>query len=522
MTITAIAEDDDGATTTITRTLDVLNVAPTLSNPELWQAGQNQSVDEMGYWNLNEDETVILRAVADDTPLDKDSVIIEWTPSDLDENWTITTVGPSSQTTVSWPTSGLHTLTVVAYDNDNVKSEVRSGIVNITNVAPSIASLGSTQPIFEDNNITFTAEVDDTASDVESLVVCWDLDSLADDDGDGFTDNDCEINGLEMTASWPTTGVRWITATVTDDNGATDSTSINVSVINTAPRAKITNSTDVLALNEGDNLTLSGITTTDTAFDKLSLIYAWDSSHIDSDLDGEKTGDIDFYGEEYLITDLPAGSWTITLTVTDDDGEFSTTSIDIKVKAKPADNFLESITNSVGGVGTLVIGILAIVIIGLAAFLLFTRNSSPSPEKFTDFNIGGSVSQFSDPISTPGAEDGFGLYQQETVQSDPYAAYNPVAQAPAQVDPYSTYNPTTQTIAQPAPAATAPAPPQQGPPLPATGLPHGWTMDQWQHYGAQYLAAQNTAPAPVQPTSTGTTTQSATSNLNDLLDDLDL
>mgnify|MGYP006243969557 FL=1 len=50
MTITAIAEDDDGEITSITTTLDVLNVAPTLSNPELWQAGQNQSVDEMGYW----------------------------------------------------------------------------------------------------------------------------------------------------------------------------------------------------------------------------------------------------------------------------------------------------------------------------------------------------------------------------------------------------------------------------------------------------------------------------------------
>ena len=524
LNITAVAQDDDGATTTVSTTLEVLNVVPTISQPELWKAGQNQSVDEMGYWNLNEDETVILRAIADDTPLDKDTIIIEWTPSDLDENWTITTVGPSSQTTVSWPTSGLHTLTVVAYDNDNVKSEVRSGIVNITNVAPSIASLGSTQPIFEDNNLTFVAEVDDTASDIESLVVCWDLDSLADDDDDGFTDNDCDFSGLEMTASWPTTGVRWITATVTDDNGATDSTSVNVSVINSAPRAKITNSTDVLALNEGDNLTLSGITTTDTAFDKLSLIYAWDSDHIDSDLDGEKAGDIDFYGQEYLMTDLPAGSWTISLTVTDDDGEFSTTTIDIKVKAKPAENFLESITDSVGGVGTMVIGILAIVVIGLAAFLLFTRNSKPSTEKFTDFNIGGTTSQFSDPISTPGADAGFGLYQQETVQPDPYAAYNPVAQAPAQVDPYSTYNPTTQSVAQPAPAPTAPAPApvQQGPPLPATGLPQGWTMDQWQHYGAQYLAAQNTAPAPIQPTSTGTTTQSATSNLNDLLDDLDL
>ena len=524
MTITAIAEDDDGEITSITTTLDVLNVAPTISNPELWQAGQNQSVDEMGNWYLKEDETVILRAVADDTPLDKDTVIIEWMPSDLDENWTITTVGPSSQTTVSWPTSGRHTLTVVAYDNDNVKSEVRRGIVYITNVAPSIASLGSTQPIFEDNNITFTAEVDDTASDLESLVVCWDLDSLADEDSDGSSDNDCDIKGLEMTASWPTSGVRWITATVTDDNGATDSTSINVSVINTAPRAKITNSTDVLALNEGDNLTLSGITTTDTAYDKLSLIYAWDSNHIDSDLDGEKSGDIDYYGEEFLMADLPAGSWTITLTVTDDDGEFSTTTMDIKVKAKPADNFLESITDSVGGVGTMVIGILAIVIIGLAAFLLFTRNSNPSPEKFTDFNIGGTTSQFSDPISTPGADAGFGLYQQETVQPDPYsAAYNPVAQDNVQIDPYSTYNPTTQMVPQPAPIpAPAPAPVQQGPPLPATGLPQGWTMDQWQHYGAQYLAAQNAAPAPIQPTTTGTTTQSATSNLNDLLDDLDL
>ena len=26
----------------------------------------------------------------------------------------------------------------------------------------------------------------------------------------------------------------------------------------------------------------------------------------------------------------------------------------------------------------------------------------------------------------------------------------------------------------------------QGPPLPAGGLPEGWTMEQWQHYGHQY------------------------------------
>ena len=103
--------------------------------------------------------------------------------------------------------------------------------MNISNVPPTIATLGSTQPIFEDNNITFTAEVTDTASDYDTLEICWDLDSLSDSDEDGFADNDCEITGPEMTASWPTTGVRWITATVTDDDGASDSTSINVSVI---------------------------------------------------------------------------------------------------------------------------------------------------------------------------------------------------------------------------------------------------------------------------------------------------
>ena len=43
--------------------------------------------------------------------------------------------------------------------------------------------------------------------------------------------------------------------------------------------------------------------------------------------------------------------------------------------------------------------------------------------------------------------------------------------------------------AQPAPQpVVAPAPVQYaGPPLPATGLPDGWTMEQWAYYGQQYL-----------------------------------
>ena len=511
MDITAIAEDDDGATTTVSTILDVLNVAPTLAQPELWYGGQNQSTDSIGYWNLYEDQTALLRIVADDTPLDKDSLIIEWMPSDRDLNWTESTVGPSSTATVSWPDSGIHNISVVAYDNDNSQSLIRTGIVNITNVPPTIESLGSTQPIFEDDDLTFTAVVSDTASDIDSLIVCWDLSPMVDTNSDGITDNDCDETGLELTASWPNMGIRQITATVTDDDGSTASTSVNVSVLNISPKAKITNETDVFALNEGDNVTLSGITSTETPSDKLNLIYAWDSDHLDSNLDGTNTGEVDFYGVEYTIDDLPAGNWIVTLTVTDDDGESTSTTIELSVADKPSDNFLESITDTVGGVGTLVIAILLIVVIGLAAFLLLTRNSDPIEDKYSDLNTGvqSQISQFSEPIPAQTYQQvNYGSYEQQTAQpaaQDPYAAYNPA--------------PTQPVAAQP--VAFQPAAPQT-PPIPATGLPQGWTMEQWQHYGAQYLASQNAAPAPVQPIITDTRPTTANSNLTDLLDDLDL
>jgi hypothetical protein len=79
------------------------------------------------------------------------------------------------------------------------------------------------------------------------------------------------------------------------------------------------------------------------------------------------------------------------------------------------------------------------------------------------------------------------------------------------------------------PTAVAPTQPvveqtvvNQGPPLPATGLPTGWTMEQWAYYGEQYLAA-NQAPAPApQPTPSMTTPTAPNTNLSSLLDDLDL
>ena len=52
--------------------------------------------------------------------------------------------------------------------------------------------------------------------------------------------------------------------------------------------------------------------------------------------------------------------------------------------------------------------------------------------------------------------------------------------------------PTPAPVPQPAPVvAPIPSPAaQQGPPLPPGGLPSGWTMEQWQHYGHEWLNRQ--------------------------------
>ena len=50
---------------------------------------------------------------------------------------------------------------------------------------------------------------------------------------------------------------------------------------------------------------------------------------------------------------------------------------------------------------------------------------------------------------------------------------------------------TQHPVEQPTPVETAvvaqPDVPETGPPLPEEGLPVGWSMEQWIHYGQQYL-----------------------------------
>ena len=60
--------------------------------------------------------------------------------------------------------------------------------------------------------------------------------------------------------------------------------------------------------------------------------------------------------------------------------------------------------------------------------------------------------------------------------------YSPAADSSYSVDAA----PDVSAIEAAAPTETA-APESKGPPVPDSGLPDGWTMDQWEHYGEQWL-----------------------------------
>ena len=88
-------------------------------------------------------------------------------------------------------------------------------------------------------------------------------------------------------------------------------------------------------------------------------------------------------------------------------------------------------------------------------------------------------------LNTEEEEDEYANWGEDGYEDSLSATYGAVAAAPS--IPSSMPTPDSAPPAAPAPVAAETTVESEGPPLPAGGLPAGWTMEQWKHYGQQWL-----------------------------------
>ncbi|MBT6972798.1 MAG: hypothetical protein HOA04_06815, partial [Euryarchaeota archaeon] len=155
------------------------------------------------------------------------------------------------------------------------------------------------------------------SSDRESLVSCWDLDPGIDKDGIGGADDDCDIIGVELEWSWQDEGVHSVVLHVMDNDGARSKQIINITVLNQAPRIRVSIPEQILT---SQLIELDASATSDSQNDLPGLVFMWDlDADFDSNGDGDAGNDVDEMGMKINKRWRTAGEYQIVLRVADED-----------------------------------------------------------------------------------------------------------------------------------------------------------------------------------------------------------
>ncbi len=273
-TVALTVTDDDGAVANVSQsvTVSAANVAPVAAFGE---------------------SCVDLDCTFTDASTDSDGAVVSW-QWDFGDGATSTDQHP----THVYGSAGTYTVTLTVTDDDGASANVSQSVtVSAANVAP-VAAFGES---CVDLDCTFT----DASTDSDGAVVSWQWDF-----GDGATSTD-----QHPTHAYGSAGTYTVTLTVTDDDGAVAnvSQSVTVSAANVAPVAAF-----------GESCVDLDCTFTDASTDSDGAVVSWQWDFGDgaTSTDQHPTH---AYGS--------AGTYTVTLTVTDDDGAASNVSQSVTVSA---------------------------------------------------------------------------------------------------------------------------------------------------------------------------------------------
>ena len=370
-------------------------------------------------------------------------------------------------------------------DTDGEASHIDERWINIHNVPPVIEPLVSLLPIAEGQSITIEGNATDTASDIDSLVRCWDIDPGIDSDDLGGADDDCDVRGDLLEYSWNRSGSHTIIYHVTDDDGAQTSEVRTVEVLNMPPIVRL-KSVSCVAYRE---CFLNAEQTIDSLIDLEGLTIVWDLDiTVDSNGDGIKDNDADLVGSTVTHMFRKAGTIRVKAIAWDENPERPGQSTMVIEIAPPERTSIEQVGAALIGDEANPFAQIGLLIATLSILAMLTRRKKGSSED--------------DPWQQNGLEgedfSGEGFEAESLVDQAqarrPKAPPSDLMFATSFETDTAVKEPEAEIASEPILAPQEPVAEAQGPPLPAEGLPEGWTEEQWSHYGHQYLEAQSSHP----------------------------
>jgi hypothetical protein len=290
--------DDDGALASDSIEITVTNSIPIVENP--------------GPMETHEDEEVIIRINATDTPSDVDGLVYRFQFGDGNSTgWILGT-----QQTYVYRTSGTMQVRVDAKDTDGGMGSTYFDIV-VHNVLPTCQISIQVAELEEDEEFKVFGTVDDSVSDSESLRWMFDF-------GDGTMTDWRRKPVQRITHSFVSSGTFDVTLLVMDDDSAQSSSSSPIVVENVAPSIVLMG--PAKPVDEDERVHLSA-EATDTDSDLPTLSYRWDMG------DGTVTPWGTELQMDYVYTSK--GTYVVNVTVLDDDGVEFEAQFPVKVENLP-------------------------------------------------------------------------------------------------------------------------------------------------------------------------------------------
>lgn len=295
--VTLEVHDDDGDTNRTTEQISVRNAPP-------------EAEIKIGPRPLNPDSPIDFNAdVTDDDPIEESS----WTFSDGVE-----ASGLSTERT--FDEGGSYEVDLRLQDSDGDWGSANKSFY--VNKAPSVelGPLGheSTDEIAVETDELFTvdARVDDP--DSEEISLSWSVDGTPPTDLNHCT-HAPDGNESRMQCGWPDDGEHRISVHARDEEGATNSTHLDVLVLNQPPTLNPSVLTDVV--NVGERVTLEA--NAEDTDGVVETVLWW--------VDGEREG----LGSVFRHTFQQPGTHEVAVNATDDDDAESSTTFEIDVNAPP-------------------------------------------------------------------------------------------------------------------------------------------------------------------------------------------